>query len=188
MGCSKRPRRLAAGTRVHVRSEHFVAECDAVVTGATYDEGWLYRIDVVSGDRLDAHRNEKDELWVWDFELEPIRDQPHTHARVESFEATEFGLTRRVVRSDHPPYEQHCPLAALEQFAQTAEQLGREGFTCESLVRYERAAGRGARFREVKVALAFLTDCNLLDVRDRRYYSKTDRLGDDALREYLALV
>lgn len=68
------PSRLPDGTRVHVRSDHFKEECEGVTTRAEYDDGWLYRIDVTSGDRLDEHRNEDGELWVWDFEVQPHKE------------------------------------------------------------------------------------------------------------------
>jgi hypothetical protein len=59
-----RPPRLADGTPV-VRSEHFAEQCEGVVSKALYDDGWLYRIEVTDGDRLDAHRTEDGELWIW---------------------------------------------------------------------------------------------------------------------------
>ena len=64
--------KLAVGTRVHVRSAHFGGQCEGVITATEYDDGWLYRIDVTSGDPLDEHRNDTGELWVCDFEVEPI--------------------------------------------------------------------------------------------------------------------
>jgi len=64
--------RLPNGKQVHVRSDHFVEECDAVVVDAVYDGGWLYHVDVTAGDRLDGHRNEDGELWVCDFEVQPL--------------------------------------------------------------------------------------------------------------------
>ncbi len=65
-----RPERLPDGTPVHVRSEHFAEECEGTITKGEYDDGWLYRIEVTRGDRLDAHRNKEGELWVWDFEVQ----------------------------------------------------------------------------------------------------------------------
>ncbi len=64
---------LANGTPVHVRSDHFAGQCDGLVTAAEYDDGWLYRIDVTAGDRLDEHRNEHGELWVCEFEVRPMK-------------------------------------------------------------------------------------------------------------------
>ena len=68
----QRPPGLEVGTRVHVKSEHFVEECDAVITEAEYSGGWLYRIDVAAGDRMGAHRETSGELWVCDFEVQPL--------------------------------------------------------------------------------------------------------------------
>ena len=65
-------KRIADGTLVHVRSMHFAGECNARIVEGRYDDGWLYRIDVVSGDRLDEHRGEEGQLWVCDFEVTPI--------------------------------------------------------------------------------------------------------------------
>ena len=69
-----RPPRLANGIEVHVSSDHFAEECDGIVTKGEYDGGWLYRIKVTRGDRLDAHRNERSELWVCDFEVTPLAE------------------------------------------------------------------------------------------------------------------
>ena len=69
---TKRPPRLLNGTRIHVRSDHFEGECDGRITKGHYDGGWLYRIEVTAGDRLDEHRNQDGELWVCDFEVQPL--------------------------------------------------------------------------------------------------------------------
>lgn len=61
---------LEVGARVHVRSDHIVGECHGIITAAEYDDGWLYRIDVIAGDRLDDHRDDKGELWVCEFEVQ----------------------------------------------------------------------------------------------------------------------
>jgi hypothetical protein len=71
---TSKTRGLAVGTRVHVRSAHFVEQCDGIITATHYDDGWLYRIQVTAGDRLDQERNDDGELWVCDFEAEPISD------------------------------------------------------------------------------------------------------------------
>ena len=68
----KRPARLANGTRVHVRSEHFAEEFDGVVTKAEFDAGWLYRIKPTSGDAPAIARNKRGEYWFWDFEVTPL--------------------------------------------------------------------------------------------------------------------
>ena len=63
---------IANDTRVRVRSDHFAEQSEGVVVAAEYDDGWLYRIDVTAGDRLDRHRNDAGELWVCDFEVYPM--------------------------------------------------------------------------------------------------------------------
>ena len=68
----KRPPRLANGTRVHVRSEHFAEEFDGIVTKAEFDAGWLYRITPTSGDAPAIARNKRGEYWFWDFEVSPL--------------------------------------------------------------------------------------------------------------------
>lgn len=65
----KRPQRLANRTKVMVRSEQLEGECEGLVTAGRFDDGWLDRIEVTSGDRLDPHRDDQGELWVCDFEV-----------------------------------------------------------------------------------------------------------------------
>jgi len=77
---TNRPPRIPNGTHVHVRSDHFAEECNGRVTKGHWDGGWLYRIEVTAGDRLDEHRNQPSpggpasggdgELWVCDFEVQ----------------------------------------------------------------------------------------------------------------------
>ena len=70
---TNRPPRLPNGTPVHVRSDHFPEECDGRITKGRRDGGgWVYRVEVTAGDRLDAHRNHEGELWVCDFEVQPL--------------------------------------------------------------------------------------------------------------------
>jgi len=69
----KRPPRLASGTPVHVRSDHFAEACDGVVTKAEYDAGWLYRVRVTAGQAPAVARNREGEYWFWDFEVKPMR-------------------------------------------------------------------------------------------------------------------
>jgi hypothetical protein len=50
---------------------------EGIITGAHYDNGWMYRIEVTSGADCNVHRNEKGELWLNDFEVKkwtPPRD------------------------------------------------------------------------------------------------------------------
>ncbi|MCY2950492.1 MAG: hypothetical protein NTU53_00755, partial [Planctomycetota bacterium] len=44
-----RPPRIANGTPVHIKSDHFAEEFDGVVTIGEYDGGWLYRVRPTSG-------------------------------------------------------------------------------------------------------------------------------------------
>jgi len=67
-----RPPRLANGTAVHVKSDHFSEECDGVVTMGEYDGGWLYRVRPTSGTPPAAARNPEGEYWFWDFEVSPL--------------------------------------------------------------------------------------------------------------------
>ena len=67
-----KPARLPDNTRVHVRSDHFVEECDAVIREAVYDDGWLYRVEVTSGKKPEAGTHEDGSVWVWDFEVQPL--------------------------------------------------------------------------------------------------------------------
>ena len=64
-----RPPRLKNGTRVHVRSDHFVEECDAVITKGEWDDGWLYRVEVTAGQTPKDAQHDDGTVWVWDFEV-----------------------------------------------------------------------------------------------------------------------
>ena len=64
-----RPPRLPNGTQVHVRSDHFAEECDAVVTKGEWDDGWLYRVNVTSGQTPKDAQHDDGTVWVWDFEV-----------------------------------------------------------------------------------------------------------------------
>ena len=59
------------GTQVDFNIAQGHAVGKGVILAAEYDDGWLYHIDVLSGDRADAHRNQHGELWVCEFELCP---------------------------------------------------------------------------------------------------------------------
>ena len=73
-----RPRRLPNGTRVHVRSDHFVEECDAVIRKAEPDHGegdvgwWLYRVEVTAGQTPKDAQHKDGTVRVWDFEVRPL--------------------------------------------------------------------------------------------------------------------
>ncbi|MEW6198069.1 MAG: hypothetical protein AB1601_05315 [Planctomycetota bacterium] len=113
---------------------------------------------------------------------------PTTRERSESFEVFDDHLIRKVGPARGQPYEHRCPRAAFEQIAHAAEELGAAGFAIEEVVAYERCAGRDATFTNVAVALAFLRERSILDVRYRRNYAATDAVHLDAMTEYWALA
>ena len=106
----------------------------------------------------------------------------------ETFAVRDGHLLHRVTPRRGQPYEHRCPLAAFEQIAHAAEELGESGFTIASLLAYERAAGRDVAFTNVAVTLAFLRERGILEVRRRRNYAATDGVHVDAMTEYHALV
>jgi len=110
------------------------------------------------------------------------------YERIETFEVFGDHLIRKVVPVRGQPYEHRCPLAAFEQIAHAAEELGGAGFTLEELVAYERGADRDVTFTNVAVAMAFLRERGILDVRCRRNCAATDAVHLDAMTEYYALA
>ena len=66
------PQPLPNGTVVDVDIAQGLAHCQGRIAEAEYDGGWLYRIEVTAGDAGDDHRNEKDDLWVCQFEVKPL--------------------------------------------------------------------------------------------------------------------
>jgi hypothetical protein len=69
---NRRPPRLANGTRVHVRSDHFAEEFDAVITKGEYDGGWLYCLRVTHGRAPKVCCNKEGEVWVYSAEVQPL--------------------------------------------------------------------------------------------------------------------
>jgi hypothetical protein len=61
---------LPSGTAVTFDIAQGAAVGEGIIRDADNDDGWLYRLDVVSGDRADGHRNADGELWVCEFEVE----------------------------------------------------------------------------------------------------------------------
>jgi hypothetical protein len=113
---------------------------------------------------------------------------PTTRERDETFLAADNHLVRRVIPARGKPYEHSCRRAAFEQIAHAAEELGAQGFTLESLLEYERNAGRDVTFTNVAVALAFLRGRSILDLRQRRNHAATGAVHLDAMTEYHALA
>jgi hypothetical protein len=108
--------------------------------------------------------------------------------RQEAFAVVHGMLFRSVTPLRGRPYRHACPLDIFAQVAHAAEELGSDGFTLESLIEHERAAGRYVGFTRVAVALAFLRERGILDVRLRRNYAATDAVHLDAMTEYHALA
>jgi hypothetical protein len=108
--------------------------------------------------------------------------------RDETFEVLDDHLIRKVNPVRGRPYEHRCPRASFEQIAHAAEEFGLQGFTLESLLEYERNAGRDVTFTNVAVALAFMRERSILDVRHRHNHAATDAVHLDAMTEYHALA
>jgi hypothetical protein len=111
-----------------------------------------------------------------------------THERNETFEVEGDHLIRRVVPRRGRPYDHRCPQASFEQIAHAAEELGEQGFTLESLLEYERRAGRDVTVTNVAVTLAFLRERGILEVRFRRNYTATESVHLGAMTEFHALA
>jgi hypothetical protein len=78
---------LPIGTHVDINISEGLSVAQGVIIDAQYDDGWAYRVDVLSGDHCDMHRTADGELWVCDFEVtptsgatdaQPSRSMPHT--------------------------------------------------------------------------------------------------------------
>lgn len=65
--------RLRIGTRVAVKGPHFSYDCVAVIKEALYDDGWLYRVEVISGESPELAREKSGEIWLCDFEVKPLK-------------------------------------------------------------------------------------------------------------------
>jgi hypothetical protein len=63
---------LPIHTEVDVDIAQGLACCRARILEAEYDDGWLYRIEVASGDACDDHRHDDGQLWVCEFEVTPV--------------------------------------------------------------------------------------------------------------------
>ena len=103
--------------------------------------------------------------------------------RDETFDVLDDHLIRKVTPVRGKPYEHRCPRASFEQIAHTADEIGSDGFTLESLVAHE-----GLPFTQVAVALAFLKERGIIETRYRRNYPATDCVHLDAMTEFHALA
>jgi len=103
--------------------------------------------------------------------------------RRETFEVFDGHLVRKGVPRRGRPYEHRCPLTSFEQIAHAAEELDEDGFTLETIAEHE-----GLPWTQAAVALAFLRERGILDVRYRRNYAATASVHLDAMTEYHALA
>jgi hypothetical protein len=108
---------------------------------------------------------------------------PATRERMETFEVADDHLVRKVVPRRGKPYEHRCPRASFERIAHAADENGEQGFTLETLAEHEDLPSTQAA-----VALAFLRERGILDVRHRRNYAATHSVHLDAMTEYYALA
>jgi len=111
-----------------------------------------------------------------------------TIAGNETFAVEDGHLVRRMIPRRGKPYEHRCPKDVFEQIAHAAEELGEAGFSIDTLVEYERAAGRDVTFTNVAVTLAFLRERGILDTRHRMNYAASAGIHLDAMTEYHALA
>ena len=61
------------GTPVTIDIAQGLNVAQGTISAADYDDGWMYRIEITSGDDCHEHRNEAGELWVNDFEVRPMK-------------------------------------------------------------------------------------------------------------------
>ena len=106
-----------------------------------------------------------------------------TCERIETFEVGDDHLIRKVVPVRGKPYEHRCRRASFELIAHAVEDLGATDFTLETLVEHE-----DLPFTQVAVALAFLKERGIIEMRYRRSYAATDSVHLDAMTEYWALA
>ena len=113
---------------------------------------------------------------------------PFVPADRETFAVAGDRLLRRVVPRRGRPYEHVCPREAFERIAHAAEELGGQGFTLPLLVEYERRTGGYVSWTSAAVALAFLRERGILEVRGRRHFAATPAVHLDAMTEFWALT
>lgn len=100
------------------------------------------------------------------------------------FEARDGYLVRTVSFPDGREYQHRCPLAAYEQVAHAVEETPAEGegTVLEAIARTERLP-----FTQANVALEFLKERGLVEVRHRRCYPASQSVHLDAMVEFHAL-
>jgi len=108
---------------------------------------------------------------------------PATTPRVETFEAVDDHLVRKVVPRRGEAYEHRCPRASFERVAHAVDEAGDDAFTLGTLVAHE-----DLPFTQVAVALAFLKERGIVETRYRRNYAATQCAHLDAMTEFYALA
>ena len=103
--------------------------------------------------------------------------------RHESFEVIDGHLVRKVVPVRGEPYEHRCARASFEQVAHAIDEAGDASFTLETIAECENLP-----FTQVAVALAFLKERGIVEVRYRRNYAGSLCAFEDAMTEYHALA
>jgi len=94
-------------------------------------------------------------------------------------------LVRTVTFADGRKYQHRCAPAACEQVAHAVEETPAEGegTVLETIARKEELP-----FTQANVALEFLKERGLVDVRHRRCYPATESVHLDAMVEFHALA
>jgi hypothetical protein len=94
-------------------------------------------------------------------------------------------LIREVTASDGRGYRHRCDLATFETVAYAVEETPEEGegTTLTMLVKTEKLP-----FTRVNVALEFLKERGIVEVRHRRCYPASKSVHLDAMTEYFALA
>jgi predicted transcriptional regulator len=104
--------------------------------------------------------------------------------RSETFEVRDGHLIREVVPRTGEPYEHRCPIDAFNSIAQAIDEIGKEGFTLETLFYRENVP-----WTQVAVAIAFLKERGIIETRYRRNHAVTTTgVHLDAMTEYHALA
>ena len=105
--------------------------------------------------------------------------------RQMTFAVRDGHLVRTVTADGIAPYQHRCPLAAYEAVAHAVDETPAEGAgtSMERIALAERLP-----YTQVNVALEFLKERGLVDVRHRRCYPATASVHLDAIVEFHALA
>lgn len=101
----------------------------------------------------------------------------------ESFGVSDGCLVRTVVPARGRPYEHRCQVATLEQVAHAVDESCGAGLTLQMVVERE-----DLPWTQVAVALAFMRERGIVEVRHRKNHAATRAAHLDAMTEYWALA